>query len=74
MDSTVYFLQSTMIFLLIQEFPDFEKVVRNYKEAMMYPNELYREWLYAYSLPIERKQKFIDQLVPYTNKALTELA
>ncbi|PZX07103.1 hypothetical protein C7437_101210 [Psychrobacillus insolitus] len=59
------------LFLLIQEFPDLEKVVRNHKEAFIYPNELYREWLYAYSLPIERKQKFIDKLVPYTNKALT---
>lgn len=60
------------ILLLIQEFPELEKIVRRYKEAMMYPNELYREWLYAYALPKERKQKFIEQLIPYTNKALTE--
>ncbi|QFF99548.1 hypothetical protein PB01_12300 [Psychrobacillus glaciei] len=60
------------IYFLIHEFPLLEKVVLKHKEALMYPNELYREWLYAYALPIERKQKFIDQLIPYTNKALTE--
>lgn len=59
------------IYLLINEFPKLEEVVSEHKEAMMYPNELYREWLYAYALPAERKQKFIEQLIPYTNKALT---
>lgn len=57
---------------LLSEFPKLEKIVRKYKEAIMYPNELYREWLYAYALPEDRKKKFLDQLVPYTNKALTE--
>ncbi|WP_144511193.1 phosphotransferase [Bacillus sp. FJAT-22090] len=60
------------IYFLINEFPKLEKIVTEHKEAMMYPNELYREWLYAYALPAERKQKFIEQLIPYTNKALTE--
>lgn len=60
------------IFILLSEFPLLEKVASKHKEALMYPNELYREWLYAYALPLERKQKFIDQLIPYTNKALTE--
>ncbi|MDI2588228.1 aminoglycoside phosphotransferase family protein [Psychrobacillus sp. NEAU-3TGS] len=60
------------IHFLMNEFPMLEKIVRQHKEAMMYPNELYREWLYAFALPVERKQKFIEQLVPYTNKALTE--
>ncbi|TQR19213.1 hypothetical protein FG384_13450 [Psychrobacillus vulpis] len=60
------------IHFLLSEFPSLEKVVLKHKEALMYPNELYREWLYAYALPLERKQKFIDQLIPYTNKALTE--
>lgn len=60
------------IYFLIHEFPSLEKVISKYKEALMYPNELYREWLYAYALPIERKQKFIEQLIPYTNKALLE--
>ena len=60
------------IYFLIHEFPSLEKVVSKHKEALMYPNELYREWLYAYALPIDRKQKFIDQLIPYTNKALLE--
>lgn len=59
------------IFLLLNEFPKLEKIVSENKEAMMYPNEIYREWLYAYALPLDRKQKFIDQLVPYTNKALS---
>lgn len=61
------------IFFLLSEFPLLEKVVLRHKEAIMYPNELYREWLYAYALPLERKQKFIDQLIPYTDKALMEL-
>lgn len=56
---------------LLQEFPELEKVAIKHREAIMYPNELYREWLYAYALPLERKQKFIEQLIPYTNKALT---
>ena len=59
------------IYLLLSEFPQLEEVVLKHKEALMYPNELYREWIYAYALPLERKQKFIDQLIPYTNKALT---
>ncbi|MBD7943759.1 hypothetical protein MKZ20_12210 [Psychrobacillus sp. FSL K6-2684] len=57
--------------LFLNEFPELEKTVAKYKEAIMYPNELYREWLYAFALPGERKQKFINQLIPYTNKALT---
>ncbi len=56
---------------LLNEFPVLEEIIVNYKEAVMYPNEIFREWLYAYALPEERKKKFIDQLIPYTNKALT---
>jgi len=59
------------IHFLLSEFPVLEEIVSKHKEALMFPNELYREWLYAFGLPVERKQKFIDQLVPYTNKALT---
>ena len=57
--------------LFLNEFPELERIMYKYKEAIMYPNELYREWLYAFALPEERKQKFINQLIPYTNKALT---
>lgn len=60
------------ISFLLTEFPALEKVVLKHREALIYPNELYREWLYAFALPQERKQKFIEQLVPYTDKALTE--
>lgn len=60
------------ISFLLAEFPALEKVVLKHREALIYPNELYREWLYAFALPQERKLKFIEQLVPYTNKALTE--
>ncbi|WP_313891733.1 phosphotransferase [Psychrobacillus sp.] len=60
------------ISFLLEEFPALEEVVLKHREALIYPNELYREWLYAFALPQERKLKFIEQLVPYTNKALTE--
>ena len=56
---------------IIEEFPSLEEVIIKYKEAIMYPNEIFREWLYAFALPEERKYKFIEQLVPYTTKAIT---
>lgn len=59
------------ILFLLHEFPSLEGVVAKNKETIMYPNELYREWLYAFALPTDRKQKFIDQLIPYSAKALT---
>ena len=55
---------------LFEEQQALDKMNRNAKAMLLYPNEILREWLHLLTLPEHNQHKLARQLIPFTEAAL----
>ncbi|MGR6896805.1 phosphotransferase [Rummeliibacillus sp. BSL5] len=57
--------------LLLKEQPLLSDFPNSYLQALRYPNELLREWLYVKTVENEKQQTFVEDLLRFTEVALS---
>jgi hypothetical protein len=56
---------------LLNEQPILKRIPKNYLQTLRFPNELLREWMYVKTVTTERQQAFVEELIRFTEAALS---
>lgn len=56
---------------LLNEQPSLKGIPETYLQTLRFPNELLREWMYVKTVTNERQQAFVEELIRFTEEALS---